>query len=58
MAATESRFESNGLRSLEFTRLKAYNGRLEKFTEEEMKARIVECWNQVDLLEIRKCISS
>lgn len=37
---------------------KVYNNRMEKFTEEELKRRIVECWEKITLREIQKAIAS
>jgi hypothetical protein len=33
---------------------KVYRGRTEKFTKEELKQRITECWEEISLAELRK----
>jgi hypothetical protein len=37
---------------------KAYRGRTEKFTREELKQGITECWEEIYLAELRKSIGS
>ena len=37
---------------------KVYKGRNKKFTEEELKQRITECWEEITLDEIRKSIGA
>jgi hypothetical protein len=35
-----------------------YRGRTEKFTKEELKQRITECWEEIYLAELRKSLGS
>jgi hypothetical protein len=37
---------------------KVSRGRTEKFTKEELKQRITECWEEISLAELRKSIGS